>query len=82
MPLVVSKPSWEEGNDWLQDLEAEMLEKRPQVNALQEISEQLLESGEGAACDEANEKVHVIGRKLKLLLGEITADLQTVNERL
>ncbi|XP_048455965.1 nesprin-2-like [Rhincodon typus] len=66
----------------LMDLEAEMLEKRPQVNALQEISEQLLESGEGAACDEANEKVHVIGRKLKLLLGEITADLQTVNERL
>ncbi|XP_059504896.1 nesprin-2 [Stegostoma tigrinum] len=66
----------------LMDLEAEMLEKRPQVNTLQEISEQLLESGEGAACDEANEKVHVIGRKLKLLLGEITADLQTVNERL
>ncbi|XP_067894582.1 nesprin-2-like [Heterodontus francisci] len=66
----------------LMNLEAEMLGKQPQVNTLQEISKHLLESGEGAEWLEAKEKVHVIGNKLKLMLGEITADLRTVNERL
>ncbi|XP_078090644.1 nesprin-2-like isoform X3 [Mustelus asterias] len=66
----------------LMSLEAEMLEKQPQVNQLQLISRQLLESGEGAECAESKEKVHVIGNKLKLLLGETAASLQTVNERL
>ncbi|XP_041070727.1 nesprin-2-like isoform X1 [Carcharodon carcharias] len=66
----------------LMNLEAEMLEKQPQVNALQEMSRQLLEQGVVAECVEAKEKVHVIGNRLKLLLGEIVTDLKTVNERL
>ncbi|XP_060685495.1 nesprin-2-like isoform X2 [Hemiscyllium ocellatum] len=66
----------------LMNLEAEMLEKQPHVSSLQELSVHLLEGGEGAACEEAKEQVHVIGTKLKVLLGEITADLQTINERL
>ncbi|XP_072424107.1 uncharacterized protein [Chiloscyllium punctatum] len=66
----------------LMNLEAEMLERQPHVTSLQELSVHLLEGGEGAACGEAREQVHVIGTKLKVLLGEITADLQTINERL
>ncbi|XP_067848296.1 nesprin-1-like [Heptranchias perlo] len=66
----------------LMNLEAEMLESQATVNSLQEIARQLLVSGEGAEWMEAKEEVHVIGNKLKLLLGEVNADLRAVDERL
>ncbi|XP_067833030.1 nesprin-2-like [Heptranchias perlo] len=59
-----------------------MLESQATVNSLQEIARQLLVSGEGAEWMEAKEEVHVIGNKLKLLLGEVNADLRAVDERL
>ncbi|XP_072351113.1 nesprin-2-like [Scyliorhinus torazame] len=66
----------------LMNVEAEMLETQPRVSQLQHTARQLLESGEEPECGEAKEKVHVIGNRLKVLLGEIAADLRIVNQRL
>uniref|UniRef100_A0A8C3T368 Spectrin repeat containing nuclear envelope protein 2 n=1 Tax=Chelydra serpentina TaxID=8475 RepID=A0A8C3T368_CHESE len=61
----------------LMQLEKELLEQQLQVNALQEISTYLLVKSDGEDYIEANEKIHVIGKKLKQLLEQVSHDLKT-----
>ena len=51
------------------------MERQPQVNSLQEISSTLLIKGHGEDYIEAEEKVHVIEKKLKQLLEQVSQDL-------
>ncbi|XP_044291548.1 nesprin-2 isoform X3 [Varanus komodoensis] len=64
--------SWTE----LMQLEKELLEQQPQVNAVQEISTYLLAKSDEGEYIEAAEKVHVIGKKLKQLLEDVSRDLK------
>lgn len=59
----------------LMRLEKELVERQPQVNTLQEISDSLLIKGHGDDYIEAEEKVHVIEKKLKQLLEQVSQDL-------
>ncbi|XP_057586422.1 nesprin-2 [Hippopotamus amphibius kiboko] len=59
----------------LMQLEKELVEHQPEVNALQEISSSLLIKGHGEDYIEAEEKVHVIEKKLKQLLEQVSQDL-------
>lgn len=52
------------------------------VSSLQELSGQLLVQAQGGESLEAQERVHVIGNRLRLLLNAITADLQLLERRL
>lgn len=59
------------------------------MSSLQELSAQLLHThrseqirAQGSECVEAQEKVHVIMNRLKLLLREVTSDLQSLEKRL
>lgn len=65
-----------------QGLEGELLGRREQVRALQEISSQLLVDAMGEESTEAKEKVHVIANKLRLLLRQVAHDLSTLEARL
>lgn len=81
-----------------QQVKQELLESQQKVSSLQELSAQLLvttsplaplqtqRSGQGRAqgseCLEAQEKVHVIMNRLKLLLKQVTSDLQGLETRL
>uniref|UniRef100_A0A8C4SXD6 KASH domain-containing protein n=1 Tax=Erpetoichthys calabaricus TaxID=27687 RepID=A0A8C4SXD6_ERPCA len=56
--------------------------KQLHVNSLQDISSHLLEKANEEDYTEAKEKVHVIATKLKLLLREVSQDLETVQEKL
>ncbi|KAM9201680.1 nesprin-2 isoform 3-T3 [Dugong dugon] len=62
----------------LTQLEKELLERQPQVNSLQEISTTLLIKGNGEDYIEAEEKVHVIEKKLKQLLEQVSQDLMSL----
>ncbi|XP_049755484.1 nesprin-2 isoform X1 [Elephas maximus indicus] len=62
----------------LMQLEKELLECQPQVDSLQEISTSLLIKGHGDDYIEAEEKVHVIGKKLKQLLEQVSQDLMSL----
>ncbi|XP_032962847.1 nesprin-2 isoform X4 [Rhinolophus ferrumequinum] len=62
----------------LMQLEKELMERQPQVNALQEISDTLLMKGRGEDYIEAEEKVHVIEKKLKQLLDQVSQDLMSL----
>lgn len=54
------------------------MERQPQVNSLQEISDSLLIKGHGEDYIEAEEKVHVIEKKLKQLLEQVSQDLMSL----
>ncbi|XP_058149276.1 nesprin-2 isoform X2 [Dasypus novemcinctus] len=62
----------------LMQLEKELVERQPQVNSLQEISSSLLMKGHREDYIEAEEKVHVIGKKLKQLLEQVSQDLKSL----
>ncbi|XP_019487654.1 PREDICTED: nesprin-2 [Hipposideros armiger] len=62
----------------LMQLEKELMERQPQVNSLQEISDSLLIKGRGEDYIEAEEKVHVIEKKLKQLLDQVSQDLMSL----
>ncbi|KAK2492159.1 hypothetical protein MC885_010743, partial [Smutsia gigantea] len=64
-----------EGQEALMQLKKELVECQPQVNSLQEISDSLLVKGHGEDYIEAEEKVHVIEKKLKQLLEQVSQDL-------
>lgn len=66
----------------LQQLEGDLLEKQLQVSSLQEISTHLLVKADEEDHIEAKEKVHVIENKLKLLLREVSQDMQTIQKKL
>uniref|UniRef100_A0A8C9AHQ9 Spectrin repeat containing nuclear envelope protein 2 n=1 Tax=Prolemur simus TaxID=1328070 RepID=A0A8C9AHQ9_PROSS len=62
----------------LMQLEKELVERQPQVDTLQEISNSLLIKGQGEDYIEAEEKVHVIEKKLKQLLEQVSQDLMSL----
>ncbi|XP_042670139.1 nesprin-2 isoform X5 [Centrocercus urophasianus] len=62
----------------LLQLEKELLEQQLKVNCLQELSAYLLLKSDGEDYIEADEKVHVIGKKLKQLLEQVSHDLKSV----
>ncbi|XP_058423073.1 nesprin-2 isoform X4 [Diceros bicornis minor] len=66
-----------ERQEQLMQLEKELVERQPQVNSLQEISNSLLIKGHGDYI-EAEEKVHVIEKKLKQLLEQVSQDLMSL----
>ncbi|ETE66047.1 Nesprin-2, partial [Ophiophagus hannah] len=66
----------QESQKELMQLEKELLERQLQVNTLQEIAAYLLVKPDGEKYTEANEKVHVIGKKLKQLLEGVSCDLK------
>uniref|UniRef100_A0A2K6FJQ6 Nesprin-2 n=1 Tax=Propithecus coquereli TaxID=379532 RepID=A0A2K6FJQ6_PROCO len=62
----------------LTQLEKELVERQLQVDSLQEISNSLLIKGQGEDYIEAEEKVHVIEKKLKQLLEQVSQDLMSL----
>ncbi|KAG8449354.1 hypothetical protein GDO86_016124 [Hymenochirus boettgeri] len=62
----------------LMQLEQQLLGRQVQVNSLQDISSYLLNKTAGDEQCEADEKVHVVGSKLRQLLKEVSQDLQTI----
>ncbi|XP_025775123.1 nesprin-2 [Puma concolor] len=62
----------------LMQLKKELVEREPQVNTLQELSNSLLIKGHGEDYIEAEEKVHVIEKKLKQLLEQVSQDLMSL----
>uniref|UniRef100_A0A8C9C6Q4 Spectrin repeat containing nuclear envelope protein 2 n=1 Tax=Phocoena sinus TaxID=42100 RepID=A0A8C9C6Q4_PHOSS len=64
----------------LLQLEKELVERQPQVNALQEIASSLLLKGHRGDYIEAEEKVHVIEKKLKQLLEQVSQDLVSLQQ--
>ncbi|KAM7157907.1 nesprin-2 [Molossus nigricans] len=62
----------------LRQLEKELVERQPQVDSLQEISDSLLVKGHGEDYIEAEEKIHVIEKKLKQLLEQVSHDLMSL----
>uniref|UniRef100_A0A8C8E8W0 Spectrin repeat containing nuclear envelope protein 2 n=1 Tax=Otus sunia TaxID=257818 RepID=A0A8C8E8W0_9STRI len=65
----------------LMQLEKELLEQQLIVNSLQELTAYLLLKSDGDYI-EADEKVHVIGRKLKQLIEQVSHDLKTMQGNL
>uniref|UniRef100_A0A8C3BV29 Spectrin repeat containing nuclear envelope protein 2 n=1 Tax=Cairina moschata TaxID=8855 RepID=A0A8C3BV29_CAIMO len=66
----------------LMQLEKELLEQQPKVNSLQELCSYLLLKSDGEDYIEAEEKVHVIGTKLKQLIEQVSHDLKTIQGNL
>ncbi|XP_051003413.1 nesprin-2 [Acomys russatus] len=62
----------------LMQLEKELLDRQPQVSSLQEISSSLLVKGHGEDYIEAEEKVHVIEKKLQQLREQVAQDLMSL----
>uniref|UniRef100_A0AAY4B4D6 KASH domain-containing protein n=1 Tax=Denticeps clupeoides TaxID=299321 RepID=A0AAY4B4D6_9TELE len=63
-------------------LQEELGSRQRQVGSLQDITSQLLPEDSGEDSGEAREKLHVIANKLRLLLRQVTQDLDTVQLRL
>ncbi|XP_029340786.1 nesprin-2 isoform X2 [Mus caroli] len=62
----------------LMHLEKELVARQPQVSSLREISSSLLVKGHGEDYIEAEEKVHVIEKKLKQLQEQVAQDLMSL----
>uniref|UniRef100_A0A480L0G3 Nesprin-2 n=2 Tax=Sus scrofa TaxID=9823 RepID=A0A480L0G3_PIG len=62
----------------LTQLEKELVARQPQVSSLREISNSLLTKGHGEDYIEAEEKVHVIEKKFKQLLEQVSQDLMSL----
>lgn len=58
------------------------METEQKVDSLQELSGQLLVQAHGSECLEAQERVHVIGNRLQLLLKAVDTDLQLLEKEL
>ncbi|KAG1964263.1 nesprin-2 [Pimephales promelas] len=72
----------QEHRNTLKDLSEELQGRQEQVSSLQEIVSELLPEAAGEDSDEAREKLHVIGSKLRLLSRQVEQDLQMIQERL
>lgn len=79
----------------MQKIKLELLDSRQKVSSLQELSAQLLVSTkpptvqtseqnqrQGSECLEAQEKVHVIWNRMRLLQREVNADLEQLERRM
>lgn len=58
------------------------METEQKVDGLQELSIQLLVQARGSECLEAQERVHVIGNRLRLLLKAVSTDLELLEKQL
>ncbi|MCJ8731019.1 hypothetical protein PDJAM_G00191190 [Pangasius djambal] len=72
----------QEHGDTLQAVQRELLGREQEVQTLQQISSHILHVEQGEESMEAKEKVHVINNKLRLLLRQISHDLNTLRTRL
>uniref|UniRef100_A0A674A285 Spectrin repeat containing nuclear envelope protein 1 n=1 Tax=Salmo trutta TaxID=8032 RepID=A0A674A285_SALTR len=66
----------------LTQIKRELLDSQQKASSLQELSAQLLNQAQGSEHLEAQEKVHVIGNRLRLLLREVSTDLEGLERRL
>ncbi|XP_026174095.1 nesprin-2a isoform X2 [Mastacembelus armatus] len=66
----------------LADLQAELRDRQAQQASLQALWSQLQPDDRAEESNEAQEKLHVTGSKLKLLLREVDQDLSTLRQRL
>ncbi|XP_069805263.1 nesprin-2 isoform X2 [Dendropsophus ebraccatus] len=66
----------------LMRLEEQLLERQSEVDSLQDVSSNLLSSTAGAGYIEAEERMHVIGTKLRQLLLDVSQDLAAVQKAL
>ncbi|XP_062267756.1 nesprin-1 isoform X1 [Platichthys flesus] len=66
----------------LTDLQEELQGRRSQQASLQTLWSQLQPEDGGVESDEAQEKLHVTGSKLKLLLRDVDQDLSVLQQRL
>ncbi|XP_043075052.1 nesprin-1 isoform X1 [Puntigrus tetrazona] len=66
----------------LKQIQRELLETEQKVDSLQELSGQLLVQSHGSECLEAQERVHVIGNRLHLLLKAVATDLELLGKEL
>uniref|UniRef100_A0A672IE86 KASH domain-containing protein n=1 Tax=Salarias fasciatus TaxID=181472 RepID=A0A672IE86_SALFA len=66
----------------LMQIKCELLDSQHKVSSLQELSAQLLIQAQGSECLEAQEKVHVIWNRLRLLQREVSSDLEGVGSGL
>uniref|UniRef100_A0A3B4B563 KASH domain-containing protein n=1 Tax=Periophthalmus magnuspinnatus TaxID=409849 RepID=A0A3B4B563_9GOBI len=64
----------------LTQIKSELLDSQQKVSSLQDLSTHLLV--QGSECLEAQEKVHVIWNRLRLLLREVSSDLEELERRL
>uniref|UniRef100_A0A3P8TBY5 Spectrin repeat containing nuclear envelope protein 1 n=1 Tax=Amphiprion percula TaxID=161767 RepID=A0A3P8TBY5_AMPPE len=66
----------------LTQIKRELVDSQLKVSSLQELSAQLLIQAQGSECLEAQEKVHVIWNRLRLLQREVSSDLEGLERRL
>uniref|UniRef100_A0AAY5EIT2 KASH domain-containing protein n=1 Tax=Electrophorus electricus TaxID=8005 RepID=A0AAY5EIT2_ELEEL len=66
----------------LEQIQQELCESEQRVGSLQELSVQLLVQAQGSECLEAQERVHVIGSRLRLLLRAVASDLRLLEREL
>ncbi|XP_004681849.1 PREDICTED: nesprin-2 isoform X2 [Condylura cristata] len=71
-------PQLLESQEELLQLKKELIDHQSQVNSLQEISNSLLIKGHEEDYIEAEEKVHVIEKKLKQLLEQVSQDITSL----
>lgn len=71
-----------EHRDTLEAVHQDLQSREREVCSLQEISSQILLQDQEEDTLEAKEKVHVISNKLRLLIRQISHDLQTLQSRL
>ncbi|XP_062858462.1 nesprin-1 isoform X4 [Trichomycterus rosablanca] len=66
----------------LEQIQQELRDSERSVNSLQELSVQLLVQAQGGESLEAQERVHVISNRLRLLLKAVTSDLELLEKEL
>ncbi|XP_073712130.1 nesprin-1 isoform X2 [Misgurnus anguillicaudatus] len=66
----------------LKQIQRELMETEQRVDSLQELSVQLLVQAHGSECLETQERVHVIGNRLRLLMKAVSTDLELLEKQL
>ncbi|XP_056402565.1 nesprin-2 isoform X3 [Hyla sarda] len=66
----------------LMQLKEQLVEKQTEANSLQDVSSNLLSSSSGAGYIEAEERIHVIGSKLRQLHINVSQDLAAIQKAL
>uniref|UniRef100_A0A3B4YE87 Spectrin repeat containing nuclear envelope protein 1 n=1 Tax=Seriola lalandi dorsalis TaxID=1841481 RepID=A0A3B4YE87_SERLL len=82
IPPKVDRETLRAHHKTLTQIKRELLDSQQKVSSLQELSAQLLIQAQGSECLEAQEKVHVIWNRLRLLLREVSSDLEGLERRL
>uniref|UniRef100_A0A3Q3Q2J9 KASH domain-containing protein n=1 Tax=Monopterus albus TaxID=43700 RepID=A0A3Q3Q2J9_MONAL len=80
IPPKVDRETLRAHHKTLTQIRRELLDAQQKVSSLQDLSAQLL--AQGSECVEAQEKVHVIWNRLRLLLREVSSDLEGLERRM